>query len=255
MLARSIRIVIADDNVEFCEILREAVDSEEDMRCLACVHDGEAALAAIERHRPDLLILDHVMPNLDGLGVLEELYRAERRPRVLMLTAFGQESLIQRASSLGADYYIMKPFDIPTLLERVRQIADPGSVVSTFQQERRRQQIERHVAEQLSVLGVPPHFKGYTYLKDAVTLVALDPDLLGHVTTKLYPAVARMRKSTPEKVERAIRHAIESTWVRGNLDSIERMFSYCIDANKGKPTNSSFIARLADQVRMEMLAS
>ena len=93
------------------------------------------------------------------------------------------------------------------------------------------------------------------YLKDAVTLVALDPDLLGHVTTKLYPAVARMRKSSPEKVERAIRHAIESTWTRGNLDGIERLFAYSIDANKGKPTNSSFIARLADQVRMEMMVS
>lgn len=254
-MVKTIRIVIADDNVEFCEILREAIDSEEDMTCLACVHDGEAALEAIAAHQPDLVILDHVMPNLDGLGVLEELYGSERRPRVLMLTAFGQESLIQRASNLGADYYIMKPFDIPTLLERVRQIADPASVASAFQQERKRQQIERHVAEQLSVLGVPPHFKGYTYLKDAVTLVALDPDLLGAVTTKLYPTVARMRKSSPEKVERAIRHAIESTWIRGNLDSIERLFSYTIDANKGKPTNSSFIARLADHVRMEMLAS
>ena len=254
-MTKIIRIVIADDNVEFCEILREAIDSEEDMTCLACVHDGEAALSAIETLRPDLVILDHVMPNLDGLGVLEALRKLERRPRVLMLTAFGQEGLIQRASNLGADYYIMKPFDIPTLFERVRQIADPASVATAFQQERRRQQIERHVAQQLSILGVPPHFKGYTYLKDAVTLVALDPDLLGAVTTKLYPAVARMRKSSPEKVERAIRHAIESTWVRGNLDSIERLFSYSIDANKGKPTNSSFIARLADHVRMEMLAS
>lgn len=252
---RLIRIVVADDNVEFCDILREAIDSEEDLECVACVHDGEAALTAVHQNRPDLLILDHVMPNLDGLGVLEAMAGERSRPRVLMLTAFGQESLIQRASSLGADYYIMKPFDIPTLLERVRQITDPGGVATAFQQERRRQQIERHVARQLASLGVPPHFKGYTYLKDAVTLVALNPDLLGHVTTKLYPAVARMRKSSPEKVERAIRHAIESTWTRGNLDSIERLFAYSIDANKGKPTNSSFIARLADQVRMEMMAS
>ena len=111
-----IRIVVADDNVEFCDILREAIDSEEDLECVACVHDGEAALTAVHQNRPDLLILDHVMPNLDGLGVLEAMAGERSRPRVLMLTAFGQESLIQRASSLGADYYIMKPFDIPTLL-------------------------------------------------------------------------------------------------------------------------------------------
>lgn len=252
---RMIRILLADDNVEFCEILREAIDAQEDMECIACVHDGEAALAAIREHSPDLIILDHVMPSLDGLGVLEAIRGAEHRPKVLMLTAFGHENLIQRASNLGADYYIMKPFDIPTLIVRVRQIADPTSAAATFQQERRRQLIEKQVAKQLSTLGVPPHFKGYMYLKDAVTLVALDPDLLGHVTTKLYPLVAQMRKSSPEKVERAIRHAIESTWTRGNLDSIERLFAYSIDANKGKPTNSSFIARLADQVRMEMMAS
>ena len=173
--------MIADDNVEFCDILREAIDSEEDLTCVACVHDGEAALSAIREDCPDLLILDHVMPNLDGLGVLEAMLGEKTRPRVLMLTAFGQESLIQRASSLGADYYIMKPFDIPTLLERVRQIADPGSVASAFQQERKRQQIERHVAKQLSALGVPPHFKGYMYLKDAVTLVVVGPRPVGRM--------------------------------------------------------------------------
>jgi len=158
-----IRILLADDNVEFCEILREAIDAQEDMECIACVHDGEAALAAIREHSPDLIILDHVMPNLDGLGVLEAIRGAEHRPKVLMLTAFGHENLIQRASNLGADYYIMKPFDIPTLIVRVRQIADPASAAATFQQERRRQLIEKQVAKQLSTLGVPPHFKGYMY--------------------------------------------------------------------------------------------
>ena len=219
------------------------------------MHDGFAALDAVRLHKPDILILDHVMPNLDGLGVLEALQGKPDRPKVVMLTAFGQESLVQRAADLGADYYIMKPFDIPTLVQRVRQVADPGRAKVQFQHEKRRQEVERKVTRELSLLGVPPHFKGYTYLKDAVTLVVLDPELLNAVTKELYPLVARMRETNPQTVERAIRHAIESTWVRGNLRFIEELFAYTVDAEKGKPTNSSFIARLADHVRMELMAS
>lgn len=250
-----IRVLIADDNSEFCEVLSDAIGIEEDMMCVACAHDGEQALQAVEQWRPDVLILDHVMPKLDGIGVLEALKHAEFRPKVLMLTAFGQESLIHRASDLGADYYVMKPFDIPTLIRRIRQVADPSSQATHFAYERRRQEIEREVVRQLSDLGVPAHFKGYTYLKEAVTLVVMHPHMLSAVTKELYPTVARAHKSNAIKVERAIRHAIESTWTRGNLDCIDALFAYSVDANKGKPTNSSFIARLADQVRMDVLAS
>lgn len=251
--SRRIRVVAADDNRDFCEVVRAAINDQDDMECVGLAHDGESAIAAVAELRPDLLILDHVMPNLDGIGVLEALRGAPHRPRVMMLTAFGQESLIRQASDLGVDYYLMKPVDISMLVERVRQVANPHAATNLFREGRRRQQVERQVAMQLTDLGVPPHFKGYTYLKDAVTLVALDPELLGAITTKLYPEVARLRQSTPPKVERAIRHAIESTWTRGNLESIDRLFAYTVDACKGKPTNSSFIARLADQIRMELM--
>ena len=250
-----IRVVVADDNREFCQILSEAVCAAEDMTCVHCVNDGLAAVDAVRSLSPDVLILDHVMPNLDGIGVLEALRSVNPRPKVLMFTAFGHESLIRRASELGADYFIMKPFDIPTLIDRIRLVADPHGAILSFQQEQRRQMVEREVTRLLSGLGVPPHFKGYGYLKDAVTLVVLEPDLLGAVTTRLYPVAARLRGTTSHKVERAIRHAIESTWVRGNLEQIELLFTHSVDAEKGKPTNSTFIARLADQVRMDMLAS
>lgn len=250
-----IRLVVADDNREFCQIIQEAIGAAGDMICVSCVNDGLTAVEAVRTLAPDVLILDHVMPNLDGIGVLEAIRSVNPRPKVLMFTAFGHESLIRRASELGADYFIMKPFDIPTLIDRIRQIADPESAILTFQHEQRRQQVERQVTRLLSGLGVPPHFKGYGYLKDAVTLVVLEPDLLGAVTTRLYPVVARLRGTTSHKVERAIRHAIESTWIRGNLDQIESLFTHSVDADKGKPTNSSFIARLADQVRMDLMAS
>lgn len=250
-----VRIVVADDNHEFCEIIREAVETQDDLSCVACVHDGLAALEAVDAHQPDLLILDHVMPKLDGFGVLESLRDRRVRPKVLMLTAFGQESLVHKAAELGADYYIMKPFDIPTLVERVRQVAEPNRAKAHFQYEQRRQHVEREVARQLSTLGVPPHFKGYAYLKDAITLVVLDPELLTAVTKELYPLVARMRKTSAHKVERAIRHAIESTWNRGNLKVIDELFAYTVDADKGKPTNSSFIARLADHIRLDLMVS
>ena len=122
-MSGDIRVVIADDNQEFCELLAQAINAENDMMCVACAHDGEKAIQAVRETAPDVLILDHVMPNLDGLGVLERLKGMEPRPRIVMLTAFGQESLIQRAGELGADYYLMKPFDVPTLILRIRQLA------------------------------------------------------------------------------------------------------------------------------------
>ncbi len=254
-MAEKVRILIADDNKEFCELVGQMIDSQDDMVCIGCVHDGQSAVLAAKEMAPDLVILDHVMPVLDGIGVLESVRAFEDRPRILMLTAFGQEHLIQRAAELGVDYYLMKPFDFPTLIQRIRQICNPSIARTTFQDEKRRQQIEKQVAQLLSALGVPPHFKGYTYLRDAITSVVLDPDLLGAVTTELYPQVAKQRNTTSTKVERAIRHAIESTWMRGNLQFIDELFAHTVDADKGKPTNSSFIARLADHVRLELVAS
>lgn len=255
-MSQLIRTVVADDNAEFNSVLCQAVDSEPDLLCVRRVYDGRAAIEAVQDVEPDLLILDHVMPQLDGLGVLEKLRHMTIRPKkILMLTAFGHETLVQKAAELGADYFIMKPFDIPTLIQRIRQLFDPHYGREAFHFEQRRQLIEREVAHQLSSLGVPPHFKGYNYLKDAITMVVLDPGLLGAVTKELYPMVANLRNTSPHQVERAIRHAIESTWTRGNLANIDQLFAYTVDAEKGKPTNSSFIARLADHIRMEVMAS
>ncbi len=248
------QVVIADDDVGFCQQLAAAIAQTEQLELAMVVHDGEAALAAVRRSCPDVLVLDVVMPNLDGLGVLENLQHAAARPRILMLSAFGNEALVARALALGADYYIMKPFDMPTLMCRIAQLAQPQNIVGAFRVEQRRQRLEHEVAKHITRLGVPPHFKGYTYLREAIALVVDDVSLLERVTKALYPAIAARCHTSPNKVERAIRHAVETTCTKGNIHLIEELFAYTIDIEKGKPTNASFIARLADQVRMEMRA-
>lgn len=242
---------MADDNTEFCNMVTDFLRREPGYEVLAAVHDGNAAVRACKELLPDLLLLDVVMPELDGIGVLEALQEEPERPKVLVLTAFGQEMMIRRALAAGADYYVMKPFDLRTLSKRIRQILS-GQTNLWFEQ--RRQAIERAVDHYIARLGVPPHYKGCMYLRDAILLVVEDNELLSRVTKGLYPAVAELHKTTPDKVERAIRHAIETTWTRGDLEAIHEYFAYTVDSRKGKPSNSSFIARLADQIRLELRA-
>lgn len=249
-----IRVVMADDNPSYCEVLRVSAKSEGDIAFLRTVADGESALKACEELQPDVLILDLVMPKLDGVGVLEALRRQRKRPKVLVLTACGQEHYIQQALAHGADYYVVKPFDIPTLFRRIRQLVREKPFAPLPPSTRRRGYVEQEVARLITQLGVPPHYKGYAYLKEAISLVVNDAQLVTHMTKSLYPSVAARFNTSPDKVERAIRHAIETTWMKGNMDSIHDLFAYSIDVNKGKPTNSMFIARLADHVRVHLRA-
>jgi two-component system response regulator (stage 0 sporulation protein A) len=171
------RIVVADDNPDLCQMLTESSAAVPDLELVCTVPDGRAALEAVNSCAPDLLLLDIVMPHLDGLGVLEALHGRKERPRVIILSAFAQEELITRAMALGADYYIMKPFDLPTLLQRLRQVA-AQQPASQFKSEQRRLHIEQEVARQITDLGVPPHYKGYGYLLEAITLVVENRELL-----------------------------------------------------------------------------
>lgn len=253
-LARRFRVVVADEDQGFCHVVAGHIAATPRLELVAAVHDGRRALEAVAEQHPDLLVLDLFLPSLDGLEVLQALQCLEERPRVVVLTAIAPESLIARAAALGADYYIMKPFHLPTLMQRFCQLADGQSSPRRLHSEQRRQQIEREVTHYIALLGVPPHYKGYAYLREAVTMVVEEPGFLAMVTKALYPSVAERFSTSPHKVERAIRSAIEATWTRGNLACIHELFAHTVDVNKGKPTNSSFIARLADHVRMQMRA-
>lgn len=257
----SIGILIADDNKDFCELLNGYLSAQPDLRVVGVAHNGQETLKLVQRTQPDVIILDIIMPLMDGLGVLERLGSLElrKRPKVIVLTAFGHESVAQRMAMVGADYYIMKPFDLDILVTRIKQlvgaeVADlrPGYGVSDKPQIR---DVELLVSNTIRELGVPAHIKGYLYLRDAIIMVIHRVDLLSAVTKELYPTIASKYKTTSSRVERAIRHAIEVAWTRGNVDMINSMFGHTVNPERGKPTNSEFIALVADRLRLEQCRS
>ena len=264
-----IRVLLADDNREFIEVLKEYVQSQDDMNIVGVAYHGNEALEMIYREAPDVVILDIIMPHLDGLGVLEKLQNEVQKPRVIILSSFGQESMTQRAVNLGADYYILKPFDLETLGKRIRQLhSEDGflginvttagggsssisnSVINYVQPTVSTKSLEVEVTRMIHQMGVPAHVKGYQYLRDSIVNVVKEVSLLGAVTKELYPMIATKYQTTPSRVERAIRHAIELAWDRGNIDFMNKFFGYTINVERGKPTNSEFIAMVADKLRM-----
>jgi len=273
-----IEVLLADDNREFANLLSEYIGEQEDLSVAGVAYNGEEVMEMIEEKGivPDVLILDIIMPHLDGLGVLERLreLNLDPAPKIVMLTAFGQENITQKAVQLGASYYILKPFDMDVLVSRIRQLAAgpvptmTGSVVSggtlsAFGSQMRKRpsllqakpqgklNLDASITNIIHEVGVPAHIKGYQYLRDAITMVYNNIELLSAVTKTLYPAIAEKYRTTPSRVERAIRHAIEVAWTRGNIDSISHLFGYTINISKAKPTNSEFIAMVADKLRIE----
>lgn len=245
----AIRVLIGDDNREFCHMLRNFLAGQSDIEVVGVAQNGRDVLEMI-RQRPDVIILDIIMPHLDGIGVLERIRRhyGEQRPKVIVLTAFGQEHITQRAVALGVDYYILKPFDLATLANRVREVARhaPAPAVPSPSRD-----LDRQVTSLLHDIGIPAHIKGYRFLREAIAMVTERVELLSGVTKELYPAVAKRNGTTPSRVERAIRHAIEVAWNRGNFETINSLFGHTVSSERGKPTNSEFIAMVADRLRME----
>ena len=258
MTKDKIRVAIADDNREFTSIMEECLTQQSDLDIVGVAYNGEQILNIIAEKKPDVVVLDIIMPHLDGIGVLEKLNElGAPRPKIIMLTAFGQEAITQRVMALGADYYVLKPFNMDVLINRIRQLAvapaapcpAPSSTIG------RPRPLDVEVTNIIREIGIPAHIKGYQYLRDAIVMIINEVELLGAVTKVLYPAIAEKYNTTPSRVERAIRHAIEVAWNRGNVEMINRLFGYTVKVDKGKPTNSEFMAMIADKLRMEMRAS
>ena len=256
MTRETIKVAIADDNREFVGIIQEYLAGQRDFELVGVAYNGEQILTIIEEKKPDVVILDIIMPHLDGIGVLESLQGLRgKRPKIIMLTAFGQESITQRVVELGADYYILKPFNMDVLASRIRQLATTITMQRPLvAQAIKAQPVDVEVTNIIREIGIPAHIKGYQYLRDAIMMIISEIELLGAVTKVLYPRIAEKYNTTPSRVERAIRHAIEVAWSRGNMDMINRLFGYTIKLEKGKPTNSEFIAMVADKLRLEMRA-
>ncbi len=257
----TIKVGIAEDNKDFCNMMTDYFDTYDDIKIDFTVHDGVKALEEVKQNSPDILILDMIMPHLDGLGVLESLSSMELKsyPKVIVLTALGHETITHRAIELGADYYIVKPFSFDILLQRIRQLAGKekqfcrpqASQIAKRSSYAQESDLEIEITNMIHEIGVPAHIKGYQYLRDAIIMVVEDMDLISAVTKELYPAIAKKNDTTPSRVERAIRHAIEVAWNRGRIETINNLFGYTVAEDKGKPTNREFIAIISDKIRLE----
>jgi len=268
MDANKIKILIADDNKDFCSILSEYLEMQDDFEVVGMAKDGIEALDLIVSKRPDVVILDIIMPHLDGLGVLEKLnnMNLEKIPKIIVLSAVGQDKITQKSLALGAEYYVVKPFDMDVFAKRIKEsmglispiiekkgILQPSSI--SLSSNKPAQDLETAITGIIHEIGVPAHIKGYIYLREAITMVVNNMELLSAVTKELYPSIARKYNTTSSRVERAIRHAIEVAWGRGRVEVINNLFGYTIHNDKGKPTNSEFIAMVADKLRLEMKIS
>ncbi|TCO79206.1 sporulation transcription factor Spo0A [Marinisporobacter balticus] len=263
---KNISVIIADDNKDFCDILNEYLGKQEDLEIVGVAKDGLEAIDLVSEELPDVLVLDIIMPHLDGLGVLEKLasMNLKKFPKIIVLSAVGQDKITQRAIALGADYYVVKPFDFEIFIKRIRQLT--GNVQFTPEKRsnykdllintspntpNKMKSLEAEITNIIHEIGVPAHIKGYLYLREAITMVVENIEMLSAVTKELYPSIAKKFNTTPSRVERAIRHAIEVAWSRGKVDTINNLFGYTVHNDKGKPTNSEFIAMVADKLRIE----
>lgn len=263
---KKIRLGIVDDNKDFCDVLTNYFGQQPDMEVIFVAEDGEKAISQLEKENVDVLVLDLIMPHLDGIGVLEKLntMNLDEYPRVIMVSAIGQDSMIQRAVGLGAEYYLVKPINVEMLGKRIHQSMDKEETLRNNMETQlnlrkstiykdifKENDLEIEITNLIHEIGVPAHIKGYQYLRDAITIVVKDMDILSAVTKELYPMIAKKNQTTPSRVERAIRHAIEVAWNRGRIETIDALFGYTVKNDKGKPTNSEFIAIIADKLRLE----
>lgn len=259
-----LRIVIADDNERMLQLLEDIIRTDKDMEVVGKAENGEICLSLVRELQPDVVLLDIVMPKLDGLTVMEKTHsysRIKRKPAFIIITAIGQEGITEDAFNLGANYYIMKPFDNNTLLNRIRYVRSnmgrhPAAGNSTrfaadINNENQKVSIETDVTNMIHEVGIPAHIKGYQYLRDSIIMAIEDSDILNSITKVLYPTIAKKYDTTASRVERAIRHAIEVAWERGRMETIEELFGYTVSNGKGKPTNSEFIALIADKLRLQ----
>lgn len=280
---KNLNIAVADDNEAVVCMLSNIIESEENMNLVGTAKNGEETLEVIKEKLPDVVLLDMIMPKMDGLGVMEQVRNdsgISKQPAFIIISAVGHETMTESAFGLGADYYLMKPFDNRALIKRLNDLQHilngdtpkdevHTGIANTFERNNhnmafhnRRAQpaiqqgaitgnMETDVTHIIHDIGIPAHIKGYQYLRDAIIMAVNDNEIINSITKVLYPDIAKKYQTTPSRVERAIRHAIEVAWNRGNTETLNDMFGYTINTGKGKPTNSEFIALISDKLRLE----
>ena len=258
-MVKNLKVVIADDNTEFAKVSGKILNSY-GMEVILTEKDGLKVLSKVKVEKPDVLIADVFMPNLDILGILDELNKMDEksRPLVMALSSYANPRLEKEILEAGATYYFIKPFDVNIMAERIIKLSgwrsektpivvDKACITDT--------DLEVMVTDIIHQIGVPAHIKGYHYLREAIILSIKNSEIINSVTKLLYPTVAKKYATTPSRVERAIRHAIEVAWDRGDIDVLNGYFGYTIQVERGKPTNSEFIAMISDKMRLKLKIS
>lgn len=258
-MKNKVRVLLADDNKEFCNSLKSSLETAGFIDVVGVAYDGKEAYEMVLETRPDVLLTDIIMPYMDGLALLGKINSntmLTKKPKTIVFSSMGYENIITKAMNLGASYFLAKPFEASSLIDRINDLfyTQPEPAVSASITAKNKNDLETNITMYIQQLGVPAHIKGYQYIRHAITMVIDDMDTINSITKLLYPTVAKHFGTTASRVERAIRHAIEVAWDRGNPDVLNELFGYTILGSKGKPTNSEFIALIADKIRLDMKA-
>ena len=247
-----IRVLMIDDNVALTDMVKEYFKDNKKIEIVSCYHNGKEGLKAIieQEEYYDIILLDLIMPKKDGISVLEDLKKRNITRNIIVETSYNSPEVIRKVSEYGVNYYILKPFELDDLENRILDVfkqLDKKSINLVHNN------LEISITRMLHELGMPSHIKGYQYIRDGIIMIYNNPDIIGGITKELYPDVASKYNTTVSRVERAIRHAIEVSWNRGNWDLMEEIFGHSVDIDKAKPTNSEFIVTIADKLRLEFM--
>ena len=251
-----IKIMLVDDNAELRRTMRNAIDHQEGMLVTAECSNGLEALERLGKTQVDVVVLDIIMPQMDGYGFMEEMNRLglERPPQVIVVSALGRDDFIMRAIELGARYYMVKPIEMSALVARIREVCGRGLILpeaTRLSPMGHAPSMDEKLAGLFLTIGIPAHIKGYAFLREAVKMVVENPDIINRITKELYPGIGKRFNTSASKVERAIRHAIEVAWSRGRIDTLNKAFGCKVATKEDKPTNGEFIAMLSDKFRLE----
>lgn len=250
-MMKKIRVLMIDDNISLVEMVKEYFKDHNKIEVSLCCNDGEEGLKTILNRSDDydIILLDLVMPKKDGLCVLEELDKRKLEKNIIVETSYNEPNVIRKVSEYGVNYYILKPFDLIDLENKIMAVFDStkGKTINLYHSN-----LQISITKMLHELGMPSHIKGYQYIREGVSMIYQDPNLIGGITKELYPELATKFNTTVSRVERAIRHAIEVSWNRGNWEYMEELFGHSVDIDKAKPTNSEFIVTVADKLRLEI---
>jgi len=240
-----IKVMLADADTEACAGLREAIEGTGRFKVVASTGDGLEVLGLVSETKPDILVLDLIMPGLDGLNILQRM-EGEEQPLVVATSSIATHEVITQATELGAVMFVRKPYREDAMVDNLLRLAEKADA------KLHAPGLEELVTSIIHEVGVPAHIKGYQYVREAIMITVENMDVINSVTKVLYPEVAKRYHTTPSRVERAIRHAIEVAWDRGDLETLQKFFGYTVSNAKGKPTNSEFIAMISDRIRLKL---